>query len=209
MKLNSEQLTIIDSILENHDLDFLDFKLEIKDHIASQIEDLCKEESLSFESALSITIEQWKPHLRLKESLWISNKRSFPRIVTIGLRKRYIIYNCISIVLWVFLYMIDIYKLRELQLNPIYVVGSFGALWLIFSYFRYSIYKSGMKTSFSYEFNRYYILFCLMFGFGVLFLLLDGNSSIIIWGFVILAYMPTGLYSYFKHKQFEKRYQFV
>ena len=36
MKLSAEQIEKIDTILEKLGLDFLDFKLEIKDHIASQ-----------------------------------------------------------------------------------------------------------------------------------------------------------------------------
>lgn len=207
MKLNIDQLNHIDTILEDYGLDFLDFKLEIKDHIATQIEELCKEQELSFEQSLQIALEQWKPQLKLTESLWISNKRSFPRIVNNALQKRYIIYNCITLVLVIFLYGLDIFKLNKSEIQPIYMFASLGTLWLIFSYLCYSIYRSGLKTSFSYEFNRFYKLFSMMLGFGGLFLLI--SNTIIIWSLVILSYMPIGLYSYFKHKKFEKQYKLV
>ncbi|MFA7444752.1 MAG: hypothetical protein WCY89_02310 [Flavobacteriaceae bacterium] len=209
MTLNNEQLHKIDQVLEDSGLDFLDFKLEIKDHIASQIETLCKEENLSFESALSITLEQWKPHLRLNESFWISNKQSFPRIVITGLRKRYFVYNFISTTLVILLFAIDIFKLRELKFNGLYLFLGFSLLWLILSVFRYTIYKTGIKTSYSYEFNRMYLLISLMLGLGGISLFSFGENPTTVWNIVILAYTPVTLYSYFKHRQFEKKYQFV
>lgn len=209
MKLTNEQLHKIDEILKNHGLDFLDFKLEIKDHIASQTEDLCKEQDLSFEKALPMVLEQWKPHLRLSESLWISNKKSFPRIVITGLRKRYLFYNFISAALMILFFAIDIFKFKDVQINNLYVFFGFGLLWLIFSFFRYTIYKTGIKTSYSYEFNRMYLLISLMFGFGGILLFSLGENPTMVWNVVILAYTPTTLYSYFKHRQFEKQYQFV
>ena len=76
MKLNTEQLEKLDVILEKLGLDFLDFKLEIKDHIAAQIEDLCEKQNISFEEALPKVLKEWEPSLILKSSSWISNKWS-------------------------------------------------------------------------------------------------------------------------------------
>ena len=97
MKLSPEQIEKIDIILEKLGLDFLDFKLEIKDHIASQTEELCEEQNITFEEALLLVLKEWEPNLLLKSSIWISNKRSFSAVVINGIRKRYYIYNGIAI----------------------------------------------------------------------------------------------------------------
>ena len=46
MKLSIEQIEKIDRILEKLGVDFLDFKLEIKDHIACQTEELGQEKKI-------------------------------------------------------------------------------------------------------------------------------------------------------------------
>lgn len=42
MQLTLSQLDTIDRFLEQHQLDFLDFKLEVKDHLATATEELLK-----------------------------------------------------------------------------------------------------------------------------------------------------------------------
>ena len=54
MKATKENLDLIDRYLEQRKLDFLDFKLEIKDHIASQTEDFCEQQKINFEDAFPV-----------------------------------------------------------------------------------------------------------------------------------------------------------
>ena len=49
MELTLSQLYIIDRFLEQHQLDFLDFKLEVKDHLATATEVLMEENKIPFE----------------------------------------------------------------------------------------------------------------------------------------------------------------
>jgi len=101
MKLTVEQIYKIEEILENHGLEFLDFKLEIKDHIATQTEDLCIKQNISFEEALTNVLKEWESSLVLKESIWISTKRSFSVVVLNSLMKRYIYYNSIFLLVFI------------------------------------------------------------------------------------------------------------
>ena len=54
MELTAEQLDYIDRFLEQQKLDFLDFKLEVKDHLACETEVLMRKETLPFEEAFVI-----------------------------------------------------------------------------------------------------------------------------------------------------------
>lgn len=51
MQIILSQLDAIDRYLEQHQLDFLDFKLEIKDHLATATEELMKEKEIPFDNA--------------------------------------------------------------------------------------------------------------------------------------------------------------
>jgi hypothetical protein len=55
MKLTNTQLDYIDRFLEQHQLDFLDFKLELKDHLATATEDIMEENEMSFEEAFLLS----------------------------------------------------------------------------------------------------------------------------------------------------------
>ena len=107
MKLTKEQLAKIDYILEKLGLDFLDYKLEVKDHIATQTEDLCEKLNISFEEALPKVLKEWEPSLTLKNSIWISNKRCFSKIIVDGITERYLIYNSIGIFLIILFFVLQ------------------------------------------------------------------------------------------------------
>ena len=81
MQLILSQLDIIDRFLEQHQLDFLDFKLEIKDHLATATEELMKEKEIPFEEALLLAVEPWEIELQVKKYWLISDERLFPNFV--------------------------------------------------------------------------------------------------------------------------------
>jgi hypothetical protein len=108
MRLTAEQINKIDSILEKLGLDFLDFKLEIKDHIACEVEEEMEMNQSDFNTALILILERWENKLVLSESLFISNKRTFPKIVVDQLFKRFLIYNItlvVSVLLGILIYI--------------------------------------------------------------------------------------------------------
>ena len=208
MKLSAEQIQKIDIILEILGLDFLDFKLEIKDHIASQTEDLCNERNFSFEEALPLVLKEWQPNLLLKDS-WISNKRTFPKIVVDGIHKRYLIYHFITVPLllaFLILYPMYNYILETDSINQIMLLISMS-LFLLLSGLRYLIYKTKSETSYSYEFNRIYKLATLILVFDMFAYFVLNRHNIIFWKAFFLVYVPFAIYSYYKHNQFCKRFK--
>jgi hypothetical protein len=158
MKLSKEQIEKIDVILENLGLDFLDFKLEIKDHIATQTEDLCEKDNISFEEGLSKVLKEWESSLILKESIWISNKRSFSAIVLNAIKKRYIIYSFITLPLIVGISIFYLFNIKEFETiyikNIMFILST--VLFLTLFSLHYFISLNKQQTSYSYEFNRIY-----------------------------------------------------
>jgi len=78
MKLTVEQIDKIDIILDKLGLDFLDIKLEVKDHIACQVEENMRSGEVTFDASLIEVLKCWESKLVLRESWLISKKKSFP-----------------------------------------------------------------------------------------------------------------------------------
>jgi hypothetical protein len=207
MKLNKEQIGKIDVILGNLGLDFLDFKLEIKDHIATQTEDLCTKEQINFEEALPRVLKEWEPSLIQKESIWISNKRSFSAIVLSAIKKRYLIYNSISIPLiigfLIFHFMNKNLFETEFMNMMMFLVSTF--LFITLSVLRYFISVTKQETSYSYEFNRIYKMTLIFWLFDVIFYYLLRTSLIFLGKVAVIIYFPIAIYSFIKYKKFIKR----
>lgn len=209
MKLSAEQTQKIDTILEKLGLDFLDFKLEIKDHIASQTEDLCNERNFSFEEALPLVLKEWESNLQQKTSIWISNKRSFSTVVLNGIKKRYLIYNSIAIPVILLFFLLHFAYRKQIETDYLHqvMVGFGSILFLILSVFRYFIFKTKEETSYSYEFNRIYKMVAIFWVFDMVFYFSLGISPVDLWKAMIVTYTPIAIYSYYKHNQFCKRFQ--
>ncbi len=81
MQLTFSQHDAIDRFLEQHQLDFLDFMLEVKDHLATATEELMKEKEIPFEEAFPLAAKAWETELLVKKYWLISNERLFPNFV--------------------------------------------------------------------------------------------------------------------------------
>jgi hypothetical protein len=207
MRLTIEQIKKIDVILEKLGLDFLDFKLEIKDHIASQTEDLCEKQNIHFEEALPKVLKEWESSLILKSSNWISNKQSFPAIVVNGIKKRYLIYNSIIIPIIVGLTFLQFHFVNEFQSksfnNLLLTISTIAVITL--SLFRYLISIKNYQTSFSYEFNRIYKMALMFLCFDLFYYYLVETTPMILFKAMIITYFPIAIYSFFKHRKFQNR----
>ncbi|MBG6063389.1 uncharacterized membrane protein YciS (DUF1049 family) [Flavobacterium sp. CG_9.1] len=80
MKLTAEQIEFIDSILLSNGIMYDDVKLEMMDHMASEIEILMEENALPFEENFKLVLDKWKPQLQLSFSGLIGF--SNPKIIT-------------------------------------------------------------------------------------------------------------------------------
>jgi hypothetical protein len=209
MKLTAEQINKIDIILDKLGLDFLDFKLEIKDHIACEVEEEMKLNQSDFKAALLLVLERWENKLVLKESLFISNKRSFPKIVVDQLFKRFLIYNVTLAVSILFGAIIYINYLKDFIDDSAYVnffKWIFISSFFIFSAFKLIIYLKKIKTSYSYMFNQNFWLLTLYFVFVFLW---DSNFMNFISFSLLIIISPFLMYSFYKHQHFIEKYQLL
>jgi hypothetical protein len=81
MKLTSEQIATIEETLVTKGLIYDDIKLEVTDHIASEIEIAIKDNSISFDDAFKQSFENWNDQLRPSSSFWIGSKNVDPKVV--------------------------------------------------------------------------------------------------------------------------------
>ncbi|MBU2995952.1 hypothetical protein KO500_05885 [Cellulophaga baltica] len=70
MKLDKDQIIFIDTYLKNSDISFIDIRMEMLDHIASEVENKMKNENLSFYEAFkSYMVVNKKKHLILYKKI--------------------------------------------------------------------------------------------------------------------------------------------
>jgi hypothetical protein len=81
MKLTASQIAQIEETLALNQVVFEDIKLELTDHIASDIEVVLSQEEIPFEEAMVIVFEKWSPQLRPSTSFWTPNNLRLPRIL--------------------------------------------------------------------------------------------------------------------------------
>ncbi|MCF8713657.1 hypothetical protein JM658_02365 [Joostella atrarenae] len=177
MTLNQEQLNTIKYALEKRDLDYVDLKYELLDHIATEIEQIMsKDESVSFKDASDIAFDKWRIALNDYSSFWLGIGYSKPKIL---------IDSCVSIVkdltfkLVGFGVLISLLLFLILKVYPLEVSDGFASVVGIFQYAIVAILlvlfliikRSGFKTSYSFVYNinvvslvLYYVLFNVGFG---------------------------------------------
>ena len=206
MRLTTEQINKIDIILEKLGLDFLDFKLEIKDHIACEVEEEMETNQSDFNSAFILVLERWESKLVLSESLFISNKRSFPKIVLNQLFKKFLIYNITLVVSFLLGILTYINFLKDFEKELLFTNSFkwiFVFCFIIFSILKIIIYSKKLKTSYSYMFNQNFWLLTIYF----VFVFLWNSSFMNFFSFsLLIAVSPFLIYSFYKHQHFIKKY---
>lgn len=80
MELTTKQISIIQDYLQNRKVDYIDLKVEILDHIISDIEQLMSKNH-SFENALKITTIKWEKHFAQRSSFYFGMLYSESKIV--------------------------------------------------------------------------------------------------------------------------------
>jgi hypothetical protein len=216
MKLTSQQIATIEEALVLNGLIYDDIKLEVTDHIASEIEVTMQENNLSFDNAFEKAFENWKEQLRPSSSFWVGLIYSSPGIVMKRWKSTTIRQQLLSLFIAILptIVLIGLFKIYS---NPIaidYAIQglSLSLFWLIF-YLRFVIWKSKRKTSFSLMFNKnsnviLYFLIMLGIGKAPLRMNLDNNFHNIFGAFLIswlFVYLVFNLQLAYKHLQFEKK----
>jgi hypothetical protein len=217
MKLTNQQIAKIEETLILNGLIYEDIKLEITDHIASEIEEKISNEKSSFEIVFKEVLEKWKPELQPSFSGLIGFTN--PRIMTV---------KCHKIVKRQLFTVITFSTLITLALMVFVRNSNYG---LVLTNFQGALrsfvlvefclvilawclmWKSKHQTTYSYlmkkkSFNL--ILFLFMLGIGVFPVMLNHADAKIAFVSVFCAItyvLITGIYLQlaYKHFQFEKK----
>jgi hypothetical protein len=217
MKLTNQQIAQIEETLILNGLNYDDIKLEVTDHIASEIEEKISNEKSSFEVVFKEVLEKWKPELKPFFSGLIGFTN--PRIMTVKCHKivkrqlfTVIIFSSlITLALMVFVRNSS-YGLVLTNIQGalrLFVLVEFCLVILAWCL----MWKSKHQTTYSYLMKKKsfgLILFLFMLGIGVFPVMLKHPDVKIAFVSVFCAItyvLITGIYLQlaYKHFQFEKK----
>ena len=159
MKLTTEQIAKIDETLVLNGLIYEDIKLEITDHIASEIEVAMNDNNISFEGAFKQVFENWKIQFRPSSSFWLGRKNIAPKIV---IEKWELIHRRQDPAIIQFAFfttiiigVLNVFSTENAFENILLVTRWFClALWLFIVTIRIVMWKSKRKTLYGFIFKK-------------------------------------------------------
>lgn len=207
MELSKEQIQRIHKYLDVKGVKFIDFKIEILDHIISQIEEEINN-GKSFDRAFTHIKLKWNSELRSSHS-WIFGAGFIaPRIVIKKAKKIFTTYFLLlsTPLLVAFLIVINS-KILLSEVIGYSIVYSTITLLSITAFYSFKIRKSKEKTVYSFIVKTQFINFIFI----PLFLISNTITDFISIGF--LGYMIITTYAfrlfYLKHQQEKERYKLL
>jgi hypothetical protein len=174
MKLTAKQILQIEETLVLNGINYDDIKLELTDHIASEIEEKINVQGVSFEGAFHEVFENWKEQLRPTTSFWVGRNNSTPKIVLdkwVRIKKQ-ILLKAFLIAFLPTLLVAYFFYVKQHNVDYTLLMQMFKTLCLSLSaviiIFKFLIFKSKLKTSFSLYFSKNLkVLFIYLFFIGL------------------------------------------
>ncbi len=183
MKLSKEQIAQIDETLVSNKVVYDDVKLELTDHIASDIEGIMSDKSVSFEEAFKDAFEKWERKLVLTSNAgWLgffvfSPKLVVDKMVSYSKRQMTLIFISAFIFGTLMSSLVTIYNndkffnILKFGLTSLFLLIGVTTIFLIFL-----IWKSNHKTTY----GRLFLLRgCLTFSYFYLFNLYNKNQFLL------------------------------
>jgi hypothetical protein len=219
MKLTNQQIATIEETLVLNGVVYDDIKLELLDHIATEIEVAMDDKSVQFKDALKTAFANWKEQLRPCTSYWLRGNKAIPKII---------ILRCVKMIKHVFLLstimglLISILVTLLIQstnneeilftLNTVIKVVSLSGI-ILFLFVKYKFWKSKNRTTYSYLFNQngfIQIINLIFITIGVF--QFKSNASLVDFHFISVFFPITMLFisgfyltTVMSHFQFEKK----
>jgi len=217
MKLTTQQIAQIEETLVLNGLKYYDIKLEVTDHIASEIEEKLCDEKSSFEVVFDEVLEKWKPELQPSFSGLIGFTN--PKIMTVKCHKivKRQLFTVITISSLITLSLMVFVRNSSSGLvitNSQGVLRSFVLIEFCLVILAWGlIWKSKIQTTYSYLMKKKsfgLILFLFMIGMGGFPVRLnhpDAKIAFVSVFFALTYVLITGIYLQlaYKHLQFKKK----
>ena len=163
MKLNEEQINAIDLILEQSGVVYVDYKFEILDHIATQVEELMVSEELSFENSLEIILKKWEPKFKKSASATFGYIWELPEILTQKAKKIYWRKMILLIVLSFILMLVLLFAKEYLAKITEAICYLLASLLFIQGIGYFKIRMSRQKTTYGFLYKQQFLAFFFMY----------------------------------------------
>jgi hypothetical protein len=209
MEITKKQIKQVETYLDKKSFDFIDLKVEVLDHMVSDIESFL-DNNYSFDNAFKITVLKWDKHFKDTSSFYFGFQYSESKIVVKKaikmFRPFYLIYLSAYILPVLFLKNVSIVFSK----NTIYLLNGFlnliTAVFLIYLIFIIiKVIKSKVKTTYRFILRTQYL--------GMIFLVIPllmgnhfndkGNLNAVFTGFLFGGFAVTYICHYFfkKHQE--------
>jgi hypothetical protein len=220
MKLTTEQIATIEETLVLNGVVYDDIKIELVDHIATEIEAEVSIEENDFEDVLKEVFEKWKPQLRpTSHNLLLGYGFVAPKVISDKFaedKKKELITTgiIVSLLTVLILWIGNKFQSPSILAGIVFVLQTtsvVGVLLIISG--RLFVLKSKLNTSYLFWFNKVFyllLLYGLLIGF-VFFPILPSNKNtdIKVGGLIVtliyLFLIYRSLKLFYKHFQFEKK----
>ena len=206
MKLSKEQIQRVHKYLDVKGVKFIDFRIEILDHIISQIEQKLAIENTNFETVFYQVTDNWNKQLNNTTSWLFGFAYPAPKIVIKKAKKVFTTYFLLSFLPILVAFLIVL--ISKMMLNEVlgYLTVALTIMLLIVSsFYTFKIWKSKEKTVYN------FIIKTQLLNFIVMPLIIISNSIIDFINVGILGYMIVTTYAvrlfYIKHQQEKERYK--
>lgn len=207
MSLSKEQIKFISDYLDKCEVNQIDVKLEVLDHIASQVEELIANEDFTFEEALKKVMKRWYPLFKDEKSFHIGLIYSFPKIVMNKLERRikktylYLFMLFIFLALIFFFFNTDFLKNESLNLFLDYINNFIGVCVLTILFLINYKHKS---TTYRFLVNHSSPILIIIFSIN-----LGINSAKLFLVTLVFVQFVFMLFNFYKHFECLKKYQFI
>ena len=176
MKLTKQQIAQIEETLVLNGLVYQDVKLELLDHIASEIEERLSNEEISFDIVYKSVFEKWKSSLVISSSsAWLGVFFQAPRVVVdklISYSKRQTVIIVLSALVFGFVLALIVSNIRsQLTFNSLNfgLKGAYLVLVLSTAVSMFLIWNSKIKTTYGRLFlYRGWLTFLFIFQFNII-----------------------------------------
>ena len=200
MQLNQEQIQQIKDYLEAINFNYIDLKLEILDHMITDIENIMQEKQVDFHTAFTNEKLKWNSSFRKTFTYYLGIYFTAPKIVIDKAKKIFRPFY-FGYLLAYFLPLIW-FKTNEITINPIFnnvliYVDILSAI--IFSYFQIKLFKQNEETLYSFILKTQRMAIVL-FLFVLLLILVSATDMAIFTSFSIVE-IYTAIVTYFFYKE--------
>lgn len=215
MEITTQQIHQIETYLQKRKVDFIDLKVEILDHMISDIESLLQKNH-SFENAFKITILKWEKHFTERSSFYFGMLYSESKIVVNKAVKEFRPFYF----LYLAAYLLPMFFLKNLtisvQENTVHLINTLllSVTFLALIYMIYIIVKaqlSKQKSTYRFILKTQYIaiVFLIIPLFLESFLDDKGQLSSIFISFISAGFMVTYICHHFykKHQAIVEKYK--